>query len=361
MHAPSLDEQEKRRFFEDGFVVVRNAVPPEVFEAARGRIVAALPKDERRLLVPAELATHPDILGLLRNGCVADLLRREMGPFPDVVSCQVAVTPPFDQLGGEPGTHVDGGWNGPLPDSADDIDPLTHRPKHPAPYFGDNDDRRGSNDGQLWIDPDRRISTGSYTALVGVCLNDQLVPGNGQFAVVKGVHEDVEAVFRRQRDSGGVIGPEGLDWPRVKIDRNGRPYMNGLPDSIRTLARERAHGVEATAQWPWPELTPVLLAAGDVVIALHSCPHTPTPNLGPNPRMNVYFRIRRLREGNPHEGSRRVAHGVSDHPDRGYFGQFLDYPDDYDPWQTSIDKLCDHWSEWDGFQALVAAERAASA
>lgn len=130
--------------------------------------------------------------------------------------------------------------------------------------------------------------------------------------------------------------------------------MNGLPDSIRQLAHERAADIQPTENWPWPELTPVLLRAGDAVIALHSCPHAPTPNLGPNPRMNIYFRIRRWREGNPHEGTRRVAHGVSDHPDRGYFGQFLEYPDDYDPWQTSIDKLCDHWSEWDGMQDVVA-------
>ena len=73
--------------------------------------------------------------------------------------------------------------------------------------------------------------------------------------------------------------------------------------------------------------------------------------------MNIYFRIRRLREGNANEGTRRVAHGVSDHPDRGYFGQFLEYPDGYDPWSTSIDKLCDHWSEWDGMQFLTRREK----
>ena len=111
---------------------------------------------------------------------------------------------------------------------------------------------------------------------------------------------------------------------------------------------------DPTDNWPWPELTPVLMEQGDAVIALHSCPHTPTPNLGPNPRMNVYFRVRRLRPESPHEGTRRIGHGVSDHPDRGYFGQFLDYPDTYDPWQTSIDRLCDHWSEWDGMQEVLA-------
>jgi len=33
--------------------------------------------------------------------------------------------------------------------------------------------------------------------------------------------------------------------------------------------------------------------------------------------------------------------------------QFLEYPTNYNPWQTSIDKLCDHWSEWAGMQSLV--------
>lgn len=357
MHAPFLSQGEKESLFADGYVIVRDAIPVELVEKAKTLIHEVLPEDERRLLVPAGLATHPDILALFNDGCVAELLRKEMGPFPDVVSCQVAVTPAHDQLGGAPGPHVDGGWSGELPRSADGIDPRTNRPIDAARYFGANDDRRGTNDGQLWIDPDRRISTGSYTALAGICLNDQMTPGNGQFAVMKGLHEAVEAVFRRQRDNGGVIGPEGVDWPRVKIAGDGRPYMNGLPDSIRRMAHERAADLAPAEHWPWPELTPVLLRAGDAVIALHSCPHTPTPNLGPNPRMNIYFRIRRWREGNPHEGTRRVAHGVSDHPDRGYYGQFLNYPDDYNPWQSSIDKLCDHWSEWDGMREIVAEHR----
>ena len=230
----------------------------------------------------------------------------------------------------------------------------TGRPIDAARYFGENDDRRGTNDGQLWIDPDRRISIGSYTALVGVCLNNQMEPGNGQFGVLKGMHEDVEAVFRAQRDRGTVIGPEGYDWPRMKISHTGQPFMNGLPDSVRQKAKKRSEASAPIENWPWKELTPVLMNQGDAVIAMHSCPHTATPNLGPNARMNVYFRIRRRREGNPHEGSRRLGHGVSDHPDRGYFGQFLEYPSNYNPWETSIDKLCDHWQEWDGMQSLVS-------
>ena len=122
---------------------------------------------------------------------------------------------------------------------------------------------------------------------------------------MKGCHEAIEEAFKKQRESGGVIGPEGLDWPRIKESKSGKPFYNGLPDAVRQKAIEMASDKKPTKNWPWPELTPVLMGAGDAVIAMHSCPHTPTPNFGPNPRMNIYFRIRRLRENNPHEGSRR--------------------------------------------------------
>ena len=350
---PEIGDDERKQFFEDGFLIIRNAVSSKLVARARTLIEEAIPRDEQHLLVPGELATHVDVTGLFNSSTLADTMKRLMGPFPPVISCQVAVTPPFNLLGGKPGTHVDGGWSGVIPESAEEIDTTTCRPKDAAKYFGENDEKRGTNDGLLWMNPERTLSYGSYTALVGVALNDQHEPGNGQLGVLKGTHKDVENCFKAQRDAGGIVGPEGPGWPRIGIGKSGKPYNNGLPDDIRKIAEQRAEDGEPTENWPWPELTPVLLGAGDAVIALHSCPHTPTPNFGPNPRINIYFRIRRLREGNSNEGTRRVAHGVSDHPDRGYFGQFLEYPNDYDPWSTSIDKLCDHWSEWDGMQSLT--------
>jgi hypothetical protein len=348
-----LTQAEKLSLFEDGYVIIRNAIEPAAVEAARGLIREHLPEDEHQLLVPGTLATDEKITGLFSDSCLAEILSNVMGPFPPVMSCQVAVIPGHNRLGGKPGTHVDGGWSGVIPESAEDIDLETGRPRDAATYFGQHDEQRGTNDGLLWMNEERTLSYGSYTALVGVALNDQTQPGHGQFGVLKGLHEDVEACFRAQRDAGGIVGPEGPGWPRIKIGEDGRPYCNGLPDAIRRKASQMAKAGKATEDWPWPELTPVLLNAGDAVIALHSCPHTPTPNLGPNPRMNIYFRVRRLREGNPNEGTRRVAHGVSDHPDRGYFGQFLDYPEGHDPFNITIDRLCDHWSEWDGMQEIV--------
>ena len=70
-------------------------------------------------------------------------------------------------------------------------------------------------------------------------------------------------------------------------------------------------------------------------------------NVGPDPRMNIIFRIRCARDGDPNEGM--LGHHGTDHPDRGAAkfedGQikpvFLDYPDGYDPWEISKRFLCD--------------------
>ncbi|MCY4130750.1 MAG: hypothetical protein OXG15_16120 [Gammaproteobacteria bacterium] len=347
MHKTDLSKREQSDFVRDGFVVLRDVIPLNFVKRARALIESGMSLTERRLLPPRELATHPDVVRLFKETCLSEIMRTTMGPYPEVVSCQIAVTPARNELGGRPSPHVDGSWSGPIPTDPSEIDPVRGRPLDAERYFGKNDERRGTNDGLLWQDPDRRISLGSYTALVGIALNNQLEPGHGQFAVLRGMHEEVEKSFQMQRDSGSVIGPEGTGWPRLrKSEKDGRVYLNGLPKTVREKMSKTGNEKERREGWPWPELTPVCLAEGDAVIALHACPHTATPNLGPNPRMNLYFRIRRLRENNPFEGVRKVGHGVSDHPDRGYFGQFLDYPESYDAWQTSIDKLCDHWSEW---------------
>lgn len=351
-----LTAGQKRSLLAKGYIVLKQAVPARLLARARDLIEEALPKDAHQLLVPGQLASSQAMTDLFNASSLCSILTSAMGPFPPVISCQVAVIPPGEQLSGRPDPHVDGGWSGSIPKTAAEIDTATGRPLDAARYFGKEDEVRGANDGLLWMDPEqKRLSYGSYTALVGVALSDQMIPGNGQFAVLESMHEEVEKSFRAQRAAGGVIGPEGPDWPRIRIDETGRPRVNGLPDLVRQQISDG--GKKASANWPWPELTPVLMQAGDAVLALHSCPHTPTPNLGRHPRMNVYFRIRRLREGNPNEGTRRVAHGVSDHPDRGYFGQFLEYPEGYDPWQISIDKLCDHWSEWDGLQDLLKEQQ----
>ena len=121
-----LNREDKRQLRDNGFIIIRNAVPMDVVMRARALIAAALPENERRLLVPGKLATHPSVVGLFYDGRVSRILRELMGPFPPVISCQVAVTPGHDDLGGAPGTHVDGGWSGVIPGTEEEIDPVTH-------------------------------------------------------------------------------------------------------------------------------------------------------------------------------------------------------------------------------------------
>ena len=66
----------------------------------------------------------------------------------------------------------------------------------------------------------------------------------------------------------------------------------------------------------------------------------------------MIFRIR-----NKSRQPDKVVTGVSDHPDRGQFGEWLDYEPGNDPWQRSKHALTHMWDEWEGMQDIVAAEQ----
>ncbi len=348
----SLSDDQKHALKRDGFVVVKNVIPRQV--AARAK--AVISQNPTRIVH----GDNPAINGLYNESALRDVMLEAMGPHTPPVNAQVAVTLPNYAdavVRGKatadyaPKAHVDGGWAGLCPMPRSEIlasgetletwgragDPRSMGPAGGAP---------------LWQDRERTLAIGSYTALVGVCLNDQRRPGKGQFAVRRGAHEAVEAFFRRQRADGGPLGGGGPDWPRLIPAGQDAAYAGVMPSAMEAGYPDTRFEHEG---WAWPELTPVLMEEGDTVIALHALPHTATPNRSADPRVNVFFRIRRFRQNNPYEGDERIGWGVSDHPDRALNGEFLDYPDGYDPFQTSIAKLCDHWSEWDGMRGVSGA------
>ena len=194
------------------------------------------------------------------------------------------------------------------------------------------------------------MALGSYTALVAVCLNDQLRPGKGQFSVRRGAHEAVQAFFRSQRAKGGPIGGGGPDWPRLQPIGEDDAFAGIMPPAMVASYPDTRFEDE---HWPWPELTPVLMEEGDAVIALHALPHTATPNLSDDPRMNVFFRIRRYRPAIRTRAINGSAGGCRIIPDRALNGDFLEYAGDYDPFKASVDKMCDHWSDFDFSEILI--------
>jgi hypothetical protein len=91
------------------------------------------------------------------------------------------------------------------------------------------------------------------------------------------------------------------------------------------------------------------MEAGDVAIATYQLLHTITRNeRGTESRKNIIYRLR-----NKRRQPLKVATGGSDHPDRAWTGEFLDYEPGNDPWERSKDAMCDMWSEWDGMGEVV--------
>ena len=344
MHANELSLDEKRMFQRDGFIVIREAVPRALtFKARRAINMRAAADGVRRPYHDLSGAsTLPD---LVNSSPLGEIMRNTMGPYDPPRSAFAAILYPQPKartpnFGWQP--HIDGMWYSPdIPKTAAEVDSWeAPRTRH----FGTGGATEiGANKTPFFQDRACTLALGSFTAFVGVALNDQTVFGRGNLCLLKGAHEEVQRFFRMQRDQGGGVGPEGPGWPRLSPAGGNGVALTPMPHSIR--AQFTDDGV--------PVPTPILLDEGDAVVALHACPHGASVNEGADPRMNVYFRLRRHRPGGA------TVHGDSDHPDRGWDGEFLDYPEGYDPWQVAIDAMCDHWSEWDGMAEVVAASAAA--
>lgn len=353
MNLRSISVEQKRLLKRDGYVIVEDAIDPDI----ANRATELINREPTRIVH----GDNPAINDLYNKSCLRELMLDLMGEHTAPVNAQVAVTLPnfADAVVRRkvsstmhPQAHVDGGWAGLCPMKTSEI---LASGQTLATWGQDGDPKSMGPAGgaPLWQDQQRRLALGTYTALVGVCLNDQLAPAQGQFAVRRGAHEAVEQFFCYQRDKGGPIGGGGPNWPRLQAVGEDNAFAGIMPPSMVESYPQTRFEMEG---WPWPELTPVRMKRGDAVIALHSLPHTATPNISGEPRMNVYFRIRRFRPQNPYEGDRVVGWGVSDHPDRALNGDFLEYPLQYDPFATSIERMCDHWSEWDGMADLDCTE-----
>lgn len=357
MSATELTDDQKRSLYRDGFIVLKNAVPKELTRRARRAVNVMGGSGARRAY--HEIAENEALTDLINTTPFGEIVRNTIGPYDPPDRGFAAVLYPRDpsdniNIYGVPDSevpnhafhpHVDGLWAGEIPKSQSEVDDFqSPRTEH----FGSGDASAiGRNMTPFFQDPDCTLSCGSFTAFAGVALNDQPEFGYGNFAVIKSGHHEVEKFFQWQRDQGGVMGPEGPGWPRLSRIGNENVGLTHLPEMVM----EKFPGTEAFGR-VWPEATPLILEEGDAMMAVHCIPHCGTRNdIGPDPRINVYFRIRRDRN----DGTR--VRGDSDHPDRHWNGDFREYAEGHDPWQVSKDALCDIWSQWDGMQDIVAEER----
>jgi hypothetical protein len=95
---------------------------------------------------------------------------------------------------------------------------------------------------------------------------------------------------------------------------------------------------------------------GDACIATYHILHSGSRNeRGTESRKNIIFRIR-----NKSRQPGQVLTGISDHPDRGWSGEWLEYEPGNNPWERSKNALCDQWAEWEGMTEAVAEGRKSS-
>ena len=94
--------------------------------------------------------------------------------------------------------------------------------------------------------------------------------------------------------------------------------------------------------------------AGDACVTVYNIPPSGSRNqYGTESRKNIIFRLR-----NKKRQPNIMVNGVSDHPDRGQMGEWLEFEAGNNPWERSKDAMCNMWDEWDGLADVVADMRA---
>ena len=358
-----LTLEQKRMLYHDGYIVLKNAVSEEQADAALTRISEAK-KGEH-------IGGEKVILDLINASSITPILNEVMGEFDPPIACQVGVIPVtkpgdrFTNLGYRDkdlpyygaGTHMDGSITIAAPQAVQEGTPEEIYARHfasgPKGALGRSPEVMGHNMVPMFEDPAMTLGLGSFTAFAFICLNDQTGEGRGQTAVLRGAHHAMEKFFRMQYETNGHLGPEGPEWPRLNYDCPNRCGMIYVPQSVQDqFIDETSESTPDGKKWPRP--TQVLMDKGDACITLYHIPHSGTRNEhGTEPRKNMIFRIR-----NKNRQPNVMVNGISDHPDRGQRGEWLEFEEGNDPWERSKYAMCNMWDEWQGMQEVVAEQRA---
>jgi hypothetical protein len=360
-----LTDDEKRRFYADGYVIVRQAVPKALVEAARNRIRGA----ERG----ENLWMDTALTDLVNRSDLTPVLNDALGRFDPPSACQVGILKRRDPgesfnsvgyrdcdmpyFGAE--LHMDGNITIRSPQEPMEGTPEEIYRRHiasgPLGDIGRCAEVMGHNHTPLFQDPEMTLSLGSFNAFLFVCLNDQTEEGRGQTMVLPRSHHASENFFQWQRAQNGCIGPEGPGWSRLDSKAQNRCGMVYMPDTMRD-AFTNADSLTTPDGRRWPKPTPVLMEPGDACIATYHILHSGSRNeRGTESRKNIIFRIR-----NKSRQPGQVLTGISDHPDRGWSGEWLEYEPGNNPWERSKNALCDQWAEWEGMTEAVAEGRKSS-
>ena len=382
-----LSIAQKQQLYREGYLILKGAVSKELTSAARTAIEEAecnpdpIRADDPYFRNNLSLGQNRKIIDLRDAAMMTDLVNKStltpvmtecMGPFDPVTRARMAIAPIKREPGGGYNNigylekdqpyfgaqmHLDGlcGFpvaQEPLQGSVDEI--YQYRISSlPGGNLGRTAELTGTNYDPLFMDPEMTLGIGSFTVFIFVCLNDQTREGCGQTAILPGGHQVAERFFNRQRTAGERLGQEGPGWPRFDYASPNRCGMKLMPDYMYDALTDETSACTPDGK-RWPKPTQLLMEEGDTAIVTYHMPHSVTRNeLGAESRMSVLFRLR----AKSHQPSIVVDfHGTNDHPDRGFHGEWLEYPEGVDPWERSKHLLCHPWEVWVGMQQVIAAE-----
>lgn len=354
-----LTPEQKQDLYRDGYVVLKNAVSEDLVGAALNRIKNANPKEY--------LGSDSAMTDLLNKSSITPILHEAMGYFDPPITSQMGIrkiSKPGDYFnnvgyrerdmpyfGAE--VHVDGSCTIGVPQEVQKGNQEEIYTRYiasgPKGDIGRSPEVMGHNMVPLFQDPEMTLGLGSFTAFVFVSLSDQTIEGRGQTALLKGAHHEVERFFRYQRDTNNHLGVEGPGWPRLNYEA---PNRCGLVYTPRVVMEKFIDDEsECTPDGrKWPKPTQILMEPGDACVTVYQMPHTATRNeLGVESRKTVIFRLR-----NKSRQPNVMVNGISDHPDRGQRGEWLEFESGNNPWERSKYAMCNMWHEWEGMSQIVS-------
>ncbi|MDG2026140.1 MAG: hypothetical protein P8J50_03465 [Acidimicrobiales bacterium] len=356
-----LTLDEKRALYRDGYVVAKAAVAPRIVDAALDRIARA-EKGEY-------LGYEPEMTDLINQSELTPILRDAIGDFDPPSACQMGLIKrsepdeTFNAFGYRTcdmpyynaQIHIDGMltmFDGPQVHEIQQGTPeeiyARYMTRGPKGDLGRSADVIGGNFTPLFQDPEMTLALGSFTSFVFVALSDQTMEGYGQTNVFPGGHHAMQTFLREQRSINNHLGPEGPGWARLDHDAPNRCGLVYVPPTVQAQFIDDTSDTTPDGR-RWPRPTPIFMEPGDALIATYQIPHSGSMNVnGTESRKTMVFRIR-----NKKRQPDVVVTGMSDHPDRGWLGEWLDFEPGNDPWERSKHAMCNIWDEWEGLQDVV--------
>jgi hypothetical protein len=228
-----ITSEEWKQFAEEGYLIVRGAVPKEITNAALAEINKALLEGR---WTENEIATSHPVLSLIRCSKLWTLAQRLLGR--GCVMCpkmsQIALRVPTPGGPGLPDEGVSGlRWH------IDGMDTDGYKPDVKYSFF---------------------------SVLVGVALSDQLQPNCGNLVVFPGSHHVLQPMVQQEVKTPG-------SYPFLSP---GAGKHEGKP--MLTNGRQ------------------VKLAVGDAVLVHQKVAHRVADNCSPNIRYQTYFRLRHIKQ-----------------------------------------------------------------